>query len=45
MGAFFIFAVAAAAIVAFEVLAIRYGVDSRDGSNDPRRPQYPVGIN
>ncbi len=26
------------------VLAFRYGVDSRDGSTDPRRPNQPVGI-
>lgn len=25
-------------------LALRYGVDSRDGSPDPRRPSYPVGL-
>ena len=26
------------------ILALRYGVDSRDGSTDPRRPAQPVGI-
>ena len=26
------------------VLSLAYGVDSREGSNDPRRPIYPVGL-
>lgn len=26
------------------ILALRYGVDSRDGSIDPRRPLQPVGL-
>jgi hypothetical protein len=26
------------------VLASAFGVDSRDDSTDPRRPEYPVGI-
>lgn len=26
------------------ILALRYGVDSRDGSLDPRRPLQPVGL-
>jgi hypothetical protein len=25
-------------------LSVRFGVDSREGSNDPRRAEYPVGI-
>jgi len=32
---------------AFSVLSIVsliYGVDSRDGSSDPHRPIYPVGL-
>ena len=41
MGAFFIIAVA---LAAFAVLAVRYGVDSRPDSSDPRRSDYPVGI-
>jgi hypothetical protein len=24
--------------------ATRWGIDSREGSRDPRRPVYPVGI-
>jgi len=31
-------------IVVLAALAGRYGVDSREGSVDPRRAQYPVGI-
>jgi hypothetical protein len=34
---FAIFAVVAA-------LSVRLGVDSRTGSDDPRRSEYPVGI-
>jgi hypothetical protein len=30
---------------AFAVTASEYGVDSRDLSDDPHRPSYPVGIN
>jgi hypothetical protein len=26
------------------ILSLVYGVDSRDGSVDPRRPVYPVGL-
>ena len=33
-----------AALVAFAVLAMRWGVDSRVESTDPRRSPYPVGI-
>ena len=29
---------------AFAALSVRYGVDSRVDSNDPRRSDYPVGI-
>lgn len=29
---------------ALSILAIVYGVDSREGSMDPRRPIYPVGL-
>jgi type II secretory pathway pseudopilin PulG len=29
---------------ALAALSVRYGVDSRDGSTDPRRPNQPVGI-
>lgn len=28
----------------FATFALSWGVDSRDGSADPRRPEYPVGI-
>ena len=30
---------------AFAALSVRFGVDSRVDSNDPRRSAYPVGIN
>jgi hypothetical protein len=26
------------------VISLVYGVDSRDGSSDPRRPIYPIGL-
>ena len=29
---------------AFAALSVRYGVDSRVDSGDPRRSPYPVGI-
>jgi hypothetical protein len=29
---------------AFAALSVRYGVDSREDSTDPRRSPYPVGI-
>jgi len=45
MGAFFIIVIAIAALAAFAALAARYGVDSRPASRDPRRSEYPVGIN
>lgn len=31
-------------LAAFAVTASEFGVDSRDGSDDPRRPNYPVGL-
>lgn len=45
MAAFFIIVTAVAALAAFAALAARYGVDSRLESRDPRRSEYPVGIN
>lgn len=32
------------AIAVVAALSARYGVDSREGSGDPRRAEYPVGI-
>lgn len=32
------------ALAVFAILADELGVDSRDGSDDPHRPNYPVGI-
>ncbi len=29
---------------AFAITANELGVDSRDGSDDPHRPNYPVGL-
>jgi len=31
-------------LVAFALLSVRYGVDSRIGSTDPRSPESPVGL-
>ena len=45
MGALVIFALVIAAIAVFDLLALRFGVDSRIDSPDPRRSGYPVGIN
>ena len=45
MGPLIIFAIFVAAIAVFDVLAFRFGVDSRIDSPDPRRSAYPVGIN
>ena len=45
MGALIIFAIVIAALVAFNALALRFGVDSRIDSTDPRRSPYPIGIN
>lgn len=33
------------AFFALIALTARFGVDSRPDSNDPRRSEYPVGIN
>ncbi len=32
------------ALLVLSVISVAYGVDSRDGSSDPRRPIYPVGL-
>jgi hypothetical protein len=37
-------AIITALLAAFAVSAAEYGVDSRDTSDDPHRPSYPVGI-
>jgi hypothetical protein len=34
----------AVGFAAFAAAASDVGVDSRDGSDDPHRPNYPVGI-
>ncbi len=39
-----LFAVLTAAIAAVGLASLQWGVDSRDWSDDPRRPVYPVGI-
>ena len=44
MDGFIILVAASAAIVLFAGLAVRFGVDSRIESTDPRRSPYPVGI-
>jgi hypothetical protein len=44
MDGFVILVAAFAALVLFATLAVRYGVDSRIDSVDPRRSPYPVGI-
>ena len=44
MGAFFIIAVAVAALAAFAVLAVQFGVDSRSESRDPRSPDFRAGL-
>ena len=33
-----------AVFVVVSILAVFYGVDSTDGSSDPRRPISPVGL-
>ena len=33
-----------AVLSVLSVVALYYGVDSRDGSVDPHRPIYPVGL-
>jgi hypothetical protein len=37
-------ALAVVLLAAFAITAAEYGVDSRDASDDPHRPSYPVGI-
>ena len=32
------------ALTVLSIISLVYGVDSRDGSMDPRRPIYPVGL-
>ena len=44
MGALVIFAIVIAAIAIFDVLALRFGVDSRIDSLDPRRPARAAAI-
>ena len=39
-----VFAVLTAVIAAVGIASLKWGVDSRDGSADPRRSLYPVGI-
>ena len=36
--------IAIAVFLGLVALSVRYGVDSRPGSQDPRRSEYPVGI-
>lgn len=31
-------------LIVLSVISVAYGVDSREGSTDPRRPIYPVGL-
>lgn len=40
----FIFVIVVAGFAAFAALSVRFGVDSRVDSTDPRRSEYPVGI-
>jgi hypothetical protein len=44
MGALIIFAVVIAALAVFDVLAIRFGTDSRVDSLDPRDPARRAAI-
>jgi len=44
MEAFVILAVLVAALLSFDLAALGRGVDSRDGSTDPRSPVRPTGI-
>lgn len=39
-----LFLLAVAVLSVFALLSLAWGVDSRDGSADPRRPDYPVSI-
>jgi hypothetical protein len=45
MATLVIFAIVVAAIAVFDVLACRYGVDSRVDSLDPRYPARAAAIN
>jgi len=38
------FIIVVAALIVFDALAVRYGVDSRLEWDDPRRSPYPPGI-
>ena len=38
------FLVITAILAAFGLASVAWGVDSRDGSADPRRQAYPVGL-
>ncbi|MEO8437080.1 MAG: hypothetical protein ABI562_01380 [Chloroflexota bacterium] len=40
----FVLFIAIAAFLGLIALSVRYGVDSRPGSGDPRRSEYPVSI-
>lgn len=31
-------------LTVLSVISLVFGVDSRDGSTDSRRPQYPIGL-
>jgi hypothetical protein len=31
-------------LAVLSIISLVYGVDSRDGSLDPRRPIYPIGL-
>jgi hypothetical protein len=31
-------------LIVLSIISFAYGVDSRDGSSDPRRPIYPIGL-
>jgi hypothetical protein len=31
-------------LAVLSIISLVYGVDSRDGSMDPRRPIYPIGL-
>jgi hypothetical protein len=39
-----VFLLPVATLAAFAVAALRWGVDSRDGSSDSRQPLRPTGI-
>ena len=44
MAALIILLIVIVALVVFDIVALRFGVDSRDESSDPRRSDYPVSI-